>query len=69
MVYPELWTKDQIIPIYKKKGDQNNCNNYRGVTLLSCLGKVYTSIINNRLQKYCEINYIIDENEAGLRAG
>ena len=34
-VYPEAWTVGLIIPIYKKKGDRMDSNNYRGVTLLS----------------------------------
>ena len=66
-VYPEKWTVGLIIPIYKKKGDRKDCNNYRGITLLSCIGKLFTSILNERLKKFCEINKIIKENQAGFR--
>ena len=31
-MYPEAWTVGLIIPIYKKKGDRMDSNNYRGVT-------------------------------------
>ena len=57
-----------IIPIYKKKGDRMDSNNYRGVTLLSCIGKLFTSVLNERLKVYCESNKIINENQAGFRA-
>ena len=43
-------------------------NNYRGVTLLSCIGKLFTSVLNERLKVYCESNKIINENQAGFRA-
>ena len=66
--YPESWSLGLIIPIYKKKGDKRDCNNYRGITLLSCVGKLCTSIVNERLKEYCELNKIIDENQAGYRA-
>jgi len=35
--------------LYIKKGSINNPNNYRGITLLSTLGKLFTHIISNRL--------------------
>ena len=40
-VYPEAWTVGLIIPIYKEKGDRTDSNNYRGVTLLSRIGKLF----------------------------
>ena len=41
--------------------------NYRAITLLSCIGKVFTSIINNRLNKYLEENKILNEMQSGFR--
>jgi hypothetical protein len=32
-----------------KKGDVNDANNYRGISLVSCFGKLFTSILNNRI--------------------
>ena len=56
-----------IIPLYKKKGDRKDSNNYRGITLLSCVGKLFTTVLNERLKAYCESNNIINENQAGFR--
>ncbi|CAL4066387.1 unnamed protein product, partial [Meganyctiphanes norvegica] len=42
-IIPSDWTIGVIKPIYKNKGDINDVNNYRGITLLSCIGKLFTS--------------------------
>jgi hypothetical protein len=37
-----------IIPIFKS-GEQFNPMNYRGISLMNCLSKIFNSVINNRL--------------------
>jgi hypothetical protein len=32
-----------------KSGDPNDCNNYRGISVTSCLGKLFTSLLQKRL--------------------
>ena len=58
------WIKG--IPLYKNKGVKTDPNNYRGINLLSCLGKLFTSIINNRLYNFVENNDLLWENQAGF---
>ncbi len=55
--FPEEWLIGMLVPIYNK-GDINDVNNYRGIILLSCLGKLFTSEINIKLYNFCEINII-----------
>ncbi len=66
-VIPSTWSVGHIIPIYKNKGDTTCPENYRGITLLSCLGKLFTSILNNRLSVFCDSHNILSENQAGFR--
>jgi hypothetical protein len=66
-IIPESWTKGIIIPIFKKKGDIKDPSNYRGITLLSCIGKVFTSLISRRLNKYVENFELLGEEQAGFR--
>ena len=66
-IFPDSWAEGLIVPIYKKKGNKDDPNNYRGITLLSCLGKYFTSILNSRLKKVS--NNIISNIQAGFREG
>ena len=66
---PEDWLTGMIIPIYKNKGSKDDANDYQGITLLSCVGKLFTSILNQRLTEFCDQNVIIKEIQAGFRKG
>ena len=60
---PDSWAIGKIVPIFKNKGNNTDPSNYRGITLLSCLGIAFTTIVNNRLTSVVEIDY----NQAGFR--
>ena len=47
-IYPDEWSSAIIVPIFKK-GDKSNPSNYRGISLLNILSKIYTAILNERL--------------------
>ena len=66
-IIPEDWTLGNIKPIYKNKGNPKNAENYRQITLLSCFGKVFTSVINNRLNTYAKNHDIIVTSQSGFR--
>lgn len=65
-IFPEDWCKSVIVPLYKK-GDPSNPGNYRGISLLSILSKVFTSIINQRLYMWAEEESKLCEEQAGFR--
>ncbi|ESO92711.1 hypothetical protein LOTGIDRAFT_70291, partial [Lottia gigantea] len=46
--FPDEWSEAIIVPVYKK-GSINDVQNYRGISLVSCLSKIFTCILNNRL--------------------
>ena len=52
-----------------QKGSINSVNNYRGITLLSCHGKLFTNILNSRLSNWAENYYIYIEGQSGFRSG
>ena len=44
-VVPGDWRFDVIVPLYNGKGERNECKNYRGISFLSMIGKIYVGII------------------------
>ena len=66
---PDEWSLGMIKPILKQKGSSDDPDNYRGRTILSCFGKLFTSVINIRLAEYCDENSTIGSEQAGFRAG
>ena len=48
MKLPEDWTERVIVKI-PKKGALNNCNNWRGITLISVLSQILANIITQRI--------------------
>ena len=54
--FPISWGSALIVPLYKKKGSVKDPSNYRGIALLSCVSKVFTKILNNRLTNWAEDN-------------
>ena len=66
-IIPEAWSKGTILSIYKNKGDINDPDNQRGITILSCFGKLFTAVLNQRLTSYLESTGLLIEEQAGFR--
>ena len=58
---PQEW-KDATIKVLQKKSDRSDCNNFRGISLVSHTGK-----IANRLSDFCEAQQILPEEQCGFR--
>ena len=66
---PEDWKKGVIIKL-PKKGSLEDYNNWRGLTLLSTPGKVFSRVLLNRLQDAVDCTYGLSwqDSEKGVRA-
>ena len=56
------------MPIYKNKGSANDPTNYPGISLLSCIGELFTCCINNRLTDFVKENDIIGPEQARFKS-
>ena len=54
-IFPDAWLVGIIRHIYKN-ADIGNPENYRPITLLSCLGKLFTAILNKCITLFLETN-------------
>ena len=66
-IVPTEWVIGIIHPIYKNKGNRKDPHNYRGITILSCFGKLFTSILNERIRLFIEQDNILGKEQAGFR--
>ena len=65
-IVPRQWREGLIVNIFKK-GDREDPANYRGITLLSVVGKVFCKILNNRLVQCLDKEGALHEGQAGFR--
>jgi hypothetical protein len=64
-IFPNEWGKAIIVPIYKN-GTKEDPNNYRGISLLTCISKLFTKILNNRLVNWATENDKMHDIQAGF---
>ena len=65
--FPECWNEAIVIPIPKPGKDHSDPNNYRPISLTSCVCKTLERMINDRLVWYLEHNNILSEIQCGFR--
>ena len=57
-IFPDRMKIAKVIPIYKA-GDNTDVNNYRPISVLPCLSKVFEKLLLKRLNSFFEKNDII----------
>ena len=62
---PQDFKDAKIVTLYKNKGDRSDCNNHRGISLLSVVGKVFARVVLKKLQVLAEGVY--SESQCGFR--
>ena len=66
---PSVWTQAVISPIPKDKtSDPRIPLNYRGLSILSCVYKIYTAVLNNRIVDFLEVNDLLHDEQNGFRS-
>ena len=65
---PSEWDTSDIKPIPKKDKDSRDPLQNRCITIMCCVAKIYSGILNRRLQNYLEKNNILVDEQNGFRA-
>lgn len=63
--WPEMWKKGLIVKIFKK-GDLRDCNNWRGVTLLPVISKIFCRMLLERIKR--GVDKELRKEQAGFRS-
>ena len=63
---PDDWTKAVKVPI-PKKGIGDRFEQYRGITLISVVSKVYAIVLEKRLRRWCEKKGVLVDEQMGFR--
>ena len=67
-IYPSQWKCDILSPIHKS-GSKDDPNNFRGVAVSSCFGKLFNKMLQKRLEKACQTKNVISDIQGSSKAG
>ena len=67
--FPDLWKIAHITAIYKRSGSKASKTNFRPISILPTLSKIFESVIHERLLSHCKENSIITEKQAAYLKG
>ena len=52
--FPDCWRVSSVVPIFKNVGERSTAKNYRLVSLLSVVSKIFEKLVNNRIVDHLE---------------
>lgn len=66
-VFPTDWKTARVTPIYKS-GPKDDMNNYRPISVISPIAKVFERIIYNQLYGHLQLNNLLSNYQSGFRS-
>ncbi len=66
-VIPNDWKSALITPLYKGKGSRKECSNYRGISVLPPVTKIFEIVLSNQLNNFFINNSLINNHQHGFR--
>ena len=66
--YPDKLKIAEIVAVFKNKGDPRQVNNYRPISLLSNINKIFEKLVYSRLYSFLELHECIFELQFGFRS-
>ena len=64
--FPEDWKTAKVIPV-PKKGNSTKMDNYRPISILPAISKVFEKIIHQHLVKFLQLKEIISNSQFGFQ--
>ena len=67
--YPSSWKNATVKPVFKGKGSPSEIKNYRPISLLPCLSKIFEKIVFSRIYKHITCLSLLTDKQSGYRPG
>ena len=67
--YPTSWKRAKVKPIYKGKGSPSDLTNFRPISLLPCISKVFEKLMFKRFYQHITTNALLNDRQSGYRPG
>ena len=67
-ILPSIW-KDNILTPLHKSGSVSDPDNYRGIAVGSCMYKLFSKLLNQRLQVKVEVDNLVGEQQGSGKKG
>uniref|UniRef100_T2M7Y8 Man(5)GlcNAc(2)-PP-dolichol translocation protein RFT1 n=1 Tax=Hydra vulgaris TaxID=6087 RepID=T2M7Y8_HYDVU len=66
--FPACWKMASVVPIFKNSGENSDPSNYRPISLLSVISKVFEFLVHKFLTSHLESNKLLSDNQCGFRS-
>ena len=66
--FPDCWNVSLVVPVFKNVGERSTAKNYRPVSLLSVVSKVFEKLVNNRIVDHPEKCGLFSDFQYGFRS-
>ena len=67
-VFPDCLKISRVIPVHKKDAT-NEPSNYRPISIIPSLGKIFETVLHRQIVDYLETNDLLTETQYGFRRG
>ena len=65
-IFPDEWKFSKVIPLFKQ-GERSDLNNYRPISVIPVVAKVFERIIYDQLYDYFTVHKLISSHQSGFR--
>ena len=66
--FPDCWRVSWVLPVFKNVGERSTAKNYRAVSLLSVVSKVFKKLVNNKIVDQLEKCGLFSDFQYGFRS-
>ena len=66
--FPDCWKVSLVVPVFKNVGERCTAKNYRPVSLLPVVSKVFEKLVNNRIVDHLEKCDLFSDFQYGFRS-